>query len=135
MPESKTPIGRGSDKLEDPELLEVEIEEASVNCGQLLEIGEAHVLVDLVDGLGEESELNDRAELLDEARVRRAAIGGKRRRDSGDLAHRLRQDRVELARLGQERVAWRFEGELEFQTARLEDLCRHLPHFGLQRLR
>ena len=39
MPESKTPIGRGSDKLEDPEFLEIEIEEAPVDGGELGKIG------------------------------------------------------------------------------------------------
>src|SRR5262245_46453849 len=104
MPESKTPIGRGSDKLEDPEFLEIEVEEAAVDRGELLKIGQAHLLVDLVDGRGREPELHYWAHLLDEAGVGSAAVGGERGRDPGCLAHRLCQDRVERPGLGEEAV-------------------------------
>src|SRR5512147_1799200 len=117
MPESKTPIGRGSDKLEDPKFLEIEVEEAAVDRGELGQIGKAHLLVDLVDGRGQEAELNNRAHLLDEACVRSASVSGKRGRDADDLAHRLGQSRVKLARLGEEGLARRLEDELVVEAA------------------
>ena len=87
----------------------------------------AHVLVDLVDGLGEEAELDHRAECLDEARVGRAAVGGERRREPGDLAHRLAQQRVERPRLGEEGLARRLEVELVIEAVRLERTSPRAP--------
>ena len=52
MPESNTPIGRGSPGIGAPEGLEIELDEAAVDGGELLEIGDGDVLVDLVDGGG-----------------------------------------------------------------------------------
>src|SRR5512147_473555 len=89
IPESNTPMGRGSPGIGPPERLEVELDEAAIDGGELVEIGDGHMLVDLMDGRGQESELDHRTIILDEARVGRAAVGGELRRDSGDLVHRL----------------------------------------------
>ena len=58
MPESNTPMGRGSPEHRGPELLEIEIEEAPVDGRELREIGERDLLVDLVDRGGQQAELH-----------------------------------------------------------------------------
>ena len=108
-----TPIGRGSPGIGPPERLEVELDEAAIDGGELLEIGDGHMLVDLVDGRGQQPELDHRAIILDEARVGRAAVGGELRRDPGDLVHRLGEQRIERSGLGQEGMARRLEIERE----------------------
>src|SRR5262249_9516007 len=134
MPESKTPIGRELDKLDDPEFLEIEIEESSVDRGQLVEIDETYILVNLVNGLGQEPEFDDRTQLLDETRVRCTAVGRQRRGDPGDLAYRQRQNRIERPRLGQEGIARRLERKLELEPARLQEFRRRLPNLRFQRV-
>ena len=49
MPESNTPIGRGSPGIGAPEGLEIERDEAAVDRGELLEVGDRDMLVGLVD--------------------------------------------------------------------------------------
>ena len=53
---------------------------APVDRGQRGEVGERHPLVDLVHGVADEAELDHRADVLEEARVRRAAAGRRLRR-------------------------------------------------------
>src|SRR5215210_1389891 len=134
MPESNTPIGRGSGIL-DREGFEVQSEEAAVHGGELLKVGERDPLVDFVDRRGEEAELDHGTELLDEARVGRAAVGRERGRKPGHFANRLAQDGVERAGLGQEAVARGLEAELEIEAGVSERLPRLLAQQGLKRLR
>src|SRR5215831_14706903 len=89
IPESNTPIGRSSPGIGSPERLEIELDEAPVDGGELLEVGKGYVLVGLVGRFGQETELDDRAVVLDVARVGRAAASVERGREAGDLAHCL----------------------------------------------
>src|SRR6187200_2595375 len=117
MPESNTPIGRSSPGIGSPKRLEIKLDEAPIDGGELLEVGKGHILVSLVNGLRQKPELDDRAIVLDVARVRRAAAGLKRGVESCDLAHRFAQDRVERPRLGQKAVARRLECEGKIEIA------------------
>src|SRR6516162_6652798 len=55
------------------------IEEKTIDAGEPAEIGDWHALVDLMHGIAAETELDDRADALEEERVRRAASGGESR--------------------------------------------------------
>ena len=68
--------------------------DALVDARQRLEIVERGVLVDAVHVAAEQAELHHRADVLDEARVRRAAAGGKLRRHGRSRPRsRARRDR------------------------------------------
>src|SRR5690349_1001734 len=92
MPESNTPIGLVSPRIE---ALEIEIEEAAIGRRQQRKIVKRDLLVHLVDCRGREPELNHGAEVLDEARIRRAAISGQSRVKTGEFAHGLGERLVE----------------------------------------
>src|SRR6185312_1155798 len=70
---------------------EIKVERGGVDVGELGHVGERHALVDLVHGEADQAELGDRAEMMDEARVRRAAGGGELRRAAGDALDRGRE--------------------------------------------
>ena len=86
-------------------LAEPFLEEALVDVGQRLEVGERDALVDHVHGLADQSELHDRAVILDEARIGGAAGGRQLRRPAGHGLDRPpeRLDQLVVAR--QEDVA------------------------------
>ena len=70
------------------------LEDAAVDRGQRLEVGDAHALVDLVDRRVDRAELDDlAADVGDEAAVRRAAGARELRRDPGDVRDRRRRRR------------------------------------------
>src|SRR5258707_9265495 len=71
-----------------PASTEVALQDATVDRRQRLKIGDRHALVDLMHGLPEEAELDHRAIILDEARVRSAAGGRERGPPPGGLGDR-----------------------------------------------
>ena len=67
-----------------PSLAEPVLEERLVDVRQRFEVGDRDALVDHVHGLADQAEFDDRAIILDEARIRRAAGGRQRRLAAGD---------------------------------------------------
>src|SRR5262245_12944437 len=133
MPESNTPIGRSSLGIGSTERLEIKLDEAPIDGGELFEVGKGHILVGLVDVLCQKPELDDRAIVLDVARVGRAATGLKRGIESRDLAHCLAQDRIQRTGLGQKAVARRLERENKIEITAGQDMRGLLPQKGFQR--
>src|SRR5262245_62449225 len=97
MPESNTPIGRGSPGIGAPEGLEIERDEAPVDGGQSLEVRDRDMLVGLVDRCGRESELDDRTIFLDEAGIGGPAVGRKRGGEKRDVVDGLAEQSIERA--------------------------------------
>src|SRR3990172_7843037 len=95
MPESNTPMGRVSAMLSSREVGEIKLEEMAIDGGELGEIGDRDILVDLVDRGRQQPEFDHGAQILDETRVRGAAIGGKGGHRPRHVAHRLAKQRVE----------------------------------------
>src|SRR4030095_16388247 len=78
-----------------PSGCEVAVEHRFVDARQRLEIGDRALLVDLVHGLPDQSELEYRAVWPDEPRVRRPAGGRELAVDARDLAHGASHQRHE----------------------------------------
>src|ERR1043166_7482873 len=74
-------------------LTKIPIEYPSVDRCERGKLRGRHVLVDLMHGLADEAELEHRAIILDEARVRGAARGGELRPATGRIRHRVDAER------------------------------------------
>ncbi len=82
---------------------EIKLEHALVDALKPLEIVERDPLVDRVDGRVRQAEVDDRAGVLDEAGVGRAAAGRQRRTASGHLFDRVGDEVGEGTRAGSRR--------------------------------
>src|SRR5690242_12363362 len=114
MPESKTPIGLVSPGIE---ALEIEIEEAAIGRRQQRKIVKRDLLVHLVDCRGREPELNHGTEILDEARVGRAAVGGELWVKTREFAHGPGERLVEGPGRGDEGMRRWLKTQREFKAS------------------
>ncbi len=78
------------------------------------EIGDARVLIDLMDRRIDQAEFDDGANVLDETRIRRAAAGRQRRDAAGDGFDRIFQRRDERSGFRQEDIAGAGERQIVF---------------------
>src|SRR5262245_35537501 len=86
---------------------EIPFQDLAIDGGELHQVRDRRVLVDLVHGASDQAELDHRAVVLDEACVRRAARCGERRCAPGDLPDRADREIDERPGRRQERVGVR----------------------------
>src|SRR5438093_6232925 len=118
---------------------EIFFQDATVDRGERVQIGESDPLVYLVRGSADEPELHHRTAVLDEAGVRRAARSGACRLLPGNFGDRTSDEVDEWSRLGEKDVGVRGR-ELQppahlpggcLATARLDQALERFPRVAI----